>query len=89
MVLSICEVAGCARLLMQLKFQTNPVQSEGGGVGGDRNLFVLDGKQWPTTEHYFQVAKYPQNEPLQEQIRTAPSCTAPGGLMPYVNTSTV
>ena len=58
-----------------------PVQSEGGGggVGGDRNLFDLDGKEWPTTEHYFQAAKYPQNETLQEQIRTAPSCTAPGG----------
>ena len=31
----------------------------------------LDGKVWPTVEHYFQAAKYPQNPEYQEQIRKA------------------
>lgn len=30
----------------------------------------LDGKQWPTTEHYYQAQKF-TNKQLQEQIRTA------------------
>lgn len=32
---------------------------------------TLDGKVWPTTEHYFQAQKFPGNAPVQEQIRTA------------------
>lgn len=31
----------------------------------------INGKMWPTTEHYFQAQKYPTNPALQEQIRHA------------------
>jgi ribA/ribD-fused uncharacterized protein len=33
--------------------------------------FTLDGKAWPTVEHYFQAAKFPGNPTYQEQIRQA------------------
>lgn len=32
----------------------------------------LDGKTWPTSEHYFQAQKF-QNEAYREKIRTTPS----------------
>ena len=34
-----------------------------------RHPFELDGKQWLTTEHYFQAQKFPGNEAYQEKIR--------------------
>lgn len=34
----------------------------------------LDGKEWPTTEHYFQAQKFPNNPGIREYIRT--QCTA-------------
>lgn len=33
----------------------------------------LDGKIWPTTEHYFQAGKFPHNQSLQEAIRATMS----------------
>ena len=33
----------------------------------------IDGKLWPTTEHYYQAQKFTQNPNLQEQIRQSPS----------------
>ena len=37
------------------------------------NLFKIslniDGREWPSVEHYFQAMKYPTNFPLQEEIR--------------------
>ena len=33
--------------------------------------FTLDGKIWPSVEHYFQSQKFPSNPDYQEQIRTA------------------
>lgn len=35
------------------------------------NPISLDGKVWPTSEHYFQAQKYPSNAALQERIRKA------------------
>ena len=65
-----------------------PVQSDGGagGVGGGTDLFEADGNGWPTTEHYFQAAKHPQNKALQEQIRLARCCTGPGSCYELGNT---
>lgn len=37
--------------------------------------FELDGKSWPTTEHYFQAAKFPDHPEYQEIIR---NCSTPG-----------
>lgn len=37
------------------------------------NQINLDGKTWPTSEHYFQAQKYPTNLALQERIRKAPT----------------
>lgn len=31
--------------------------------------FTLDGKDWPTVEHYFQAMKFPNNPEYQEKIR--------------------
>lgn len=31
---------------------------------------LLDGKEWPTTEHYFQAQRFPNNPGIQEYIRT-------------------
>ena len=31
----------------------------------------LDGKKWPTVEHYFQAMKFPTNPDIQEEIRSA------------------
>ena len=31
--------------------------------------FDLDGKRWPTSEHYFQAQKFPKNPSYQEIIR--------------------
>ena len=33
--------------------------------------FTLDGKAWPTVEHYFQAMKFPSEPAYQEQIRQA------------------
>jgi len=33
--------------------------------------FMLEGKMWPTVEHYFQAQKFPADPDLQERIRTA------------------
>ena len=35
--------------------------------------FEIDGKTYPTVEHWFQSQKFPTDNELQEQIRTAPS----------------
>lgn len=32
---------------------------------------VMEGKMWPTVEHYFQAMKYPNNAAYQEEIRKA------------------
>lgn len=37
---------------------------------------TLDGKVWPTTEHYFQAQKFPGRPDIQEAIRTATSARA-------------
>lgn len=37
--------------------------------------FQLDGKEWPSAEHYYQAAKYPGDEEHQEAIRAAPNGT--------------
>ncbi|MCO5581329.1 hypothetical protein L7F22_035209 [Adiantum nelumboides] len=34
---------------------------------------VLDGKKWPTSEHYFQAMKFPTDPAVVEQVRTAAS----------------
>lgn len=34
---------------------------------------TIDGKLWPTSEHYFQAQKYPARPDLQERIRKAAS----------------
>eukprot|EP00416_Gambierdiscus_australes_P031435 CAMPEP_0171088032 /NCGR_PEP_ID=MMETSP0766_2-20121228/20523_1 /TAXON_ID=439317 /ORGANISM="Gambierdiscus australes, Strain CAWD 149" /LENGTH=172 /DNA_ID=CAMNT_0011545787 /DNA_START=40 /DNA_END=558 /DNA_ORIENTATION=+ len=33
--------------------------------------FVLDGIEWPTTEHYYQAAKFASDDPLVAEIRAA------------------
>ena len=33
--------------------------------------FMLEGKMWPTVEHYFQAQKFPADPELQERIRAA------------------
>lgn len=33
--------------------------------------FKLDGKQWPSSEHYYQAAKFPVDHPIHEEIRQA------------------
>lgn len=38
--------------------------------------FVLDGKEWPTVEHYYQAMKFPTLPEFQEQIRMTPTATA-------------
>ena len=35
---------------------------------------AIDGKVWPSTEHYFQAMKFPGNPAHQERIRTTPKC---------------
>ncbi len=35
---------------------------------------TIDEKKWPTTEHYYQAMKFPDNEELQEAIRKIRSC---------------
>ena len=36
---------------------------------------VLDGVEWPTSEHYFQAMKFPSRPDYQEKIRTTDSCS--------------
>jgi ribA/ribD-fused uncharacterized protein len=33
--------------------------------------FMLEGKMWPTVEHYFQAQKFPADPELQEKVRAA------------------
>ena len=33
--------------------------------------FTLDGKMWPTVEHFFQAQKFPADPDLQERVRAA------------------
>ena len=33
--------------------------------------FMLEGKTWPTVEHYFQAQKFPADPVLQEKVRAA------------------
>jgi ribA/ribD-fused uncharacterized protein len=33
---------------------------------------MIDGKRWPTTEHYYQAQKFPGNPEYQDAIRAAP-----------------
>ena len=42
--------------------------------------FTLDGKLWPTVEHYYQAMKFPTLPEFQEQIRKASTATAAGKL---------
>mmetsp|Transcript_119708 Transcript_119708/g.207834 ORF Transcript_119708/g.207834 Transcript_119708/m.207834 type:complete len:348 (-) Transcript_119708:39-1082(-) len=37
--------------------------------------FKMDGKEWPSSEHYYQASKYPGDEEHQEKIRAAPNGT--------------
>lgn len=36
-----------------------------------KSKFLLDGKEWPTVEHYFQAQKFQSNPEYQEKIRSA------------------
>jgi len=36
-------------------------------------VIPIDGKEWPTSEHYFQAGKFPNNPDLQEKIRLLPT----------------
>ncbi|CAG8786249.1 7606_t:CDS:2, partial [Acaulospora morrowiae] len=42
---------------------------------------TIDGKIWPTTEHYFQAQKFPDQPEVQEKIRrlSSPSDAARAG----------
>lgn len=48
------------------------------GATGDGE-FTLDGKAWPTAEHYFQAAKFAHDAEYQELIRTSATCMGPEG----------
>ena len=34
----------------------------------------IDGKTWPSTEHYYQASKFPTDPEYQEKMRTTPKC---------------
>mmetsp|Transcript_1847 Transcript_1847/g.5864 ORF Transcript_1847/g.5864 Transcript_1847/m.5864 type:complete len:500 (-) Transcript_1847:84-1583(-) len=53
-------------------------QSKRRGRPGD-GAFELDGKTWPTCEHFFQAAKFPKDPDYQETIRTSETCMGPEG----------
>ena len=38
--------------------------------------FLLEGKTWPTVEHYFQAQKFPADPDLQERVRAAKTALA-------------
>lgn len=42
--------------------------------------FTLEGKEWPSVEHYYQASKFPEFPDYQEQIRQAPTAAAAGKL---------
>lgn len=48
------------------------------GRPGDGS-FELTGELWPTTEHYFQASKFPEDPVYQEQIRKSLTCMGPEG----------
>lgn len=58
---------------MSIKFYS-PKRSYGCFSNFSKHEVFLDGKIWPTSEHYYQAKKF-LDEDLQEQVR---SCSGPG-----------
>ncbi len=53
--------------------------SESAPFGAFSNFFKghpieIDGRIWPTTEHYFQAMKFPDHPEIQEEIRACRGC---------------